>query len=50
MVEGRNELSKPDSVEILEKLKHEQKIDEGYEPFGDGHAAVKIVHALENLK
>ena len=31
-------------------LKHDQKIDEGYEPFGVGHAAVKIVHALENLK
>lgn len=50
MVEGRNELSKPDSVEILEKLKHEQKVNEGYEPFGDGHAASKIVYALENLK
>lgn len=50
MVGGRNELSKPDSVEILEKLKHEQKIDEKYTPFGDGHAASKIVYALEKSK
>lgn len=48
MVEGRNELSKPDADEIVAKLGHPQIIDESYQPFGDGHAAEKIVDAIEN--
>jgi UDP-N-acetylglucosamine 2-epimerase len=33
--------------EIVEKLSHEQHIDENYLPFGDGHSAERIVSALE---
>ena len=47
MVCGRNELSRPDAEEIVEKLNHEQTIDPAYMPFGDGHAAYKIVKAME---
>lgn len=49
MIGNRNELSRPIASEILEKLKHEQEIDEDYQPFGDGHAASKIVNAIENM-
>ncbi len=49
MVDARNELSKPDAVDILEKLSHSQTIREEYQPFGDGHAARKIVRALESF-
>ena len=48
MVDGRNELSRPVAEEIIEKLKHPQTVDESYQPFGDGHSAVKIVEAMEN--
>lgn len=47
MVAGRNELSKPDAVEIVTKLGHPQTIDTDYQPFGDGHSAIKIVEAME---
>jgi UDP-N-acetylglucosamine 2-epimerase len=47
MVSNRNELAKPNAEDILEKLNHEQTIDPAYQPFGDGHAADKVVIALE---
>lgn len=47
MVSNRNELSRPIAEEIVEKLQHEQIVDTGYSPFGDGHAAEKIVKAME---
>lgn len=47
MVSDRNELSAPIAGQIVEKLKHRQRIEEEYQPFGDGAAAVKIVSALE---
>lgn len=47
MVAGRNELSHPNAEEIVEKLGHEQFVDDTYQPFGDGHSAVKIVKAME---
>ena len=47
MLDNRNELSRPIAEEIIEKLGHEQKVDENYLPFGDGHSAIKIVNALE---
>lgn len=47
MVNNRNELAKPIASDILEKLAHEQTIDENYKPFGDGHSAEKIVLAME---
>lgn len=43
----RNVLSKPQAEEILEKLAEGQTIEESYQPFGDGHAAYKIVGMLE---
>lgn len=48
MVNGRNELSKPKANEIVEKLSHPQTIDPEYQPFGDGHSAIKIVKAMED--
>ncbi len=47
MVNNRNELSAPVAEEILERLSNEQKIDDTYQPFGDGHSAIKIVECLE---
>lgn len=48
MADGRNELSRPDAGEILEKLGHGQRIDESCRPFGDGRAAARIVRAMED--
>lgn len=50
MIDNRNELSQPNAEEIVEKLSHEQTINESYLPFGDGHSAEKIVEALETVK
>lgn len=47
MVDNRNELSKPDIRDILEKLSTNQVVDFDYQPFGDGHSATKIVKAME---
>ena len=47
MIDNRNELSRPIAEEIVEKLGHEQIVDESYLPFGDGHSADKIVEAIE---
>jgi UDP-N-acetylglucosamine 2-epimerase len=49
MIDGRNELSSPESEDILEKLSHTQKIDEAYQPFGDGHSADKIVNEITDM-
>lgn len=49
MIDGRNELSAPNAAEIISKLNHNQVVDEQYQPFGDGHAAQKIVEALEKI-
>ena len=50
MVNHRNDLTRPKAEEILQKLELEQHIDNDYRPFGDGHAAEKIVRALEGYK
>ncbi len=47
MVAGRNILSRPNANEIVKKLTEPQLIDNSYQPFGDGHAAIKIVQAME---
>lgn len=47
MVENRNQLSMPKASMILERLACEQNIDDTYRPFGDGHAAEKIIHIME---
>lgn len=43
MVGNRNQLAKANHNDILQKLATEQIIDPTYQPFGDGHAAEKIV-------
>ncbi len=48
MVNGRNQLAKPDCNDILSKLEKKQSVDHCYQPFGDGHAAEKIVRCIEN--
>ena len=50
MVGKRNELAKPLAEDIITKLNTPQEVDNGYQPFGDGHSAVKIVKALEAPK
>ncbi len=47
MVDNRNQLARPESEDILLKLSSRQHVDESYQPFGDGKAALKIVEALE---
>lgn len=47
MAGNRNNLSAPKAEEILCELNKQQIIDEDYQPFGDGHAAEKIVALLE---
>lgn len=46
MVGNRNQLCSPKKNDILEKLQKIQKIDPEYHPFGDGHAAEKIIAAI----
>ncbi len=44
-------MARPDAEDIGQKLQVEQKIDESYMPFGNGHSADTIVSLLEgNLK
>ena len=49
MCNNRNELSRPIAEEIVEKLNHQQVIDNNYYPFGDGHSANKIIEAMESI-
>lgn len=46
MVGNRNQLAKPEVEDIVSKLHSNMEIDAEYEPFGDGHAAQKIVNAI----
>ena len=32
---------------VANKLSEKQSLREGYQPFGDGHSAIKIVRAME---
>ena len=50
MVGRRNELAKASRQDILEKLNNVQEIDESYMPFGDGHAAFRIVEKLDTYR
>lgn len=47
MVGNRNQLSKAEHEDILEKLAKEQEIDKAYQPFGDGYAAEKICSIID---
>lgn len=46
MVDGRNLLAVPDRMSILTAMETPQHIDPAYQPFGDGHAAARIIDAL----
>ncbi|MCQ2361436.1 MAG: UDP-N-acetylglucosamine 2-epimerase (non-hydrolyzing) [Acidaminococcaceae bacterium] len=46
MVNNCNQLAKPNKMDILTKLNTDVKFDDNYQPFGDGHAAVKIVERV----
>lgn len=48
MVEGRNILAQPGQESILHAMQIPQHIDPAYNPFGDGHAASKIVARIES--
>lgn len=46
MVNRCNQLAKPDSADILQKLSASVSFDPAYQPFGDGHSAKKIVKKI----
>ena len=46
MVNGCNEMASPKADDILEKLFLPMTVDPAYKPFGDGHAAEKIVQEI----
>lgn len=49
-MEGRcNQLARPEKADILEKLGASVQFDPAYRPFGDGHAAEKIVEAIRRF-
>lgn len=50
MIDNRNQLSKPESKQILEKLSKEQVIDPSYKPFGNGNTAERIIDILEKFR
>lgn len=47
MQDNRNQLSKPNHDEILQKLSTKQVIQPDYKPFGDGQSALKIKRILK---
>lgn len=49
MVNRCNQLAKPEKLDILEKLGTPVRFDPAYQPFGDGHAAEKIVEAIRQF-
>lgn len=48
MVGNRNQLAKPDVMDIVNKMNNSMEINDDYQPFGDGHAAQKIVEAIDS--
>lgn len=49
MVNGCNQLARPEKLDILDKLSREVFFDPVYQPFGDGHSAEKIVSMIANF-
>ena len=47
IIGNRNQLSKPLSKEIIEKLNTQQGIDKTYQPFGDGNTAQKVIDKIK---
>lgn len=43
---NRNQMARPQAEDIVAKFANRQTVDEGYRPFGDGHACGKIVDIL----
>lgn len=50
MADNRNQLASPVASDIIAKLNIEQYIAADYQPFGDGHSAIKIIETMENFK
>lgn len=50
MVGNRNQLAKPEMVDIVSKLHSNMEIDNDYKPFGDGYSAQKIVDAISKRR
>lgn len=46
---NQNQLAKPDRQDIIRKLSAVVDRDTNYQPFGNGHAAEKIVEAIDNF-
>ena len=49
MVNGYNQLARPEKADILEKLSRPVTFDPAYQPFGDGHSAEKIVSEIRKF-
>lgn len=49
MVNGCNQLARPEKEDILEKLNRPVQFDPDYQPFGDGHSAEKIVEKIKEF-
>ena len=49
MVNGYNQLARPEKADILEKLSRPAVFDPDYQPFGDGHSAEKIVSRIREF-
>lgn len=47
MAAKRNQLARADARDILNKLAASQKIDNTYQPFGDGHTAERMIRIME---
>lgn len=50
MVNDCNQLAKPETRDILEKLNTHVQFDPAYQPFGDGHSAEKIVEKIKEFQ
>ncbi len=48
MKDGYNQLASPDKTDIVNKLSEKIVFDEGYQPFGDGRSAEKIVKKISD--
>lgn len=46
MVHNRNQLAAPERKSILDALAKDQVVDPSYQPFGDGHAAERILEGI----
>lgn len=47
---NRNQLAKANKSDILKKLHVKQDVEHDYMPFGDGHAAKKVVNIISGME